>query len=149
MPRLRQFIEILWRPVYVNLQRFYDAPFASIYGNFVMPRFHQFTDFVMARLRQFSSLSFWKVWFLTCMVTRGFILLWQINYMLHACYLKELCLPENDPVNHFLQEHLHDLLKQFHVILFTLGVLGVLFSGSYLHALQIILPKMILNHYLQ
>ena len=38
MPRLRQFTEFLWCLVYVNLQRFYDAPFPSFYRHFTEPR---------------------------------------------------------------------------------------------------------------
>ena len=38
MPRLRQFTEISRCPVCVNLQRFHDALFASIYRDFMMPR---------------------------------------------------------------------------------------------------------------
>ena len=37
IPRLRQFTEILRYPVCVNLQRFYDTPFASIYRDFMIP----------------------------------------------------------------------------------------------------------------
>ena len=44
MPRLRQFTEFLWCPVYVNLQRFYDAPFPSFYRHFTEPRLCPMTD---------------------------------------------------------------------------------------------------------
>ena len=44
MPRLRQFTEFLWCPVYVNLQRFYDAPFPSFYRHFTEPRLCLITD---------------------------------------------------------------------------------------------------------
>ena len=44
MPCLRQFTEISWCPVCVNLQRFYDALFASIYRDFMMPCLRHFTE---------------------------------------------------------------------------------------------------------
>ena len=44
MPRLRQFTEFLWCLVYVNLQRFYDAPFPSFYRHFTEPRLCPITD---------------------------------------------------------------------------------------------------------
>ena len=44
MPRFRQFTEFLWCPVYVNLQRFYDAPFPSFSSHFTEPRICRFTD---------------------------------------------------------------------------------------------------------
>jgi len=44
IPRLRQFTEFLWCPVYVILQRFYDVPFPSFYRHFTEPRLCPFTD---------------------------------------------------------------------------------------------------------
>ena len=45
MPRLRQFTEFLWSPVYVNLQRFYHAPFPwSFYRHFTEPRLCPITE---------------------------------------------------------------------------------------------------------
>ena len=44
MPRLGQFIEILWCSVWVNLQRFYGAPFESIYRDFMVLRLGQFIE---------------------------------------------------------------------------------------------------------
>jgi len=44
MTRVCQFLEILWCPEYVNLQRFYGAPSMSIYRDFTVPRVCQFTD---------------------------------------------------------------------------------------------------------
>ena len=44
MPRLRQFTEFLWCPVYINLDRFYDASFPSFYRHFKDPRICRFTD---------------------------------------------------------------------------------------------------------
>jgi len=44
MARLRQFTEVLWCAVYVNLQRFYDAPFPSFYRHFTEPRLCPITD---------------------------------------------------------------------------------------------------------
>ena len=57
----------------VNLQRFYDVPFASIYRDFMMPVsvnlqiFHDaplasiYRDFMMPRLRQFTEISWCPV----------------------------------------------------------------------------------------
>ena len=44
MPRFRQFTEFLWCPVYVNLQRFYDAPFPSFNGHSTEPRLCPISD---------------------------------------------------------------------------------------------------------
>ena len=68
IPRLRQFTEILQYPVCVNLQRFYDTPFASIYRDFTVPvcvnlqRLYGtpfasiYRDFTVPLLRQFTEI---------------------------------------------------------------------------------------------
>lgn len=73
--------------------------------------------------------------------------------MLFTCYFQKLCLPENDPVNHSLQENLHDSLRykaSFVQILFTgflePHLLEIKFMCN-LHVLQIILPEMNVNDY--
>ena len=44
MPRLCQFTEILQYPACVNLQRFHNALFVSIYRDFMIPCLRQFTE---------------------------------------------------------------------------------------------------------
>ena len=53
MPRLRQFSEFLWCPVYVNLQRFYDVPFPSFYRHFTEPRLCPITDILKSPVYAF------------------------------------------------------------------------------------------------
>ena len=84
MSCLRQFTEISWCPVWVNLQGFHDAPFASI------------SEFELLKGLVSTALRFSRAWWLEGSSCSG-----KSTILLLACYFEKLCLPENDPVNHF------------------------------------------------